>query len=64
MPEPRPFDLEWIRGVTAVAPLESPAEREDLRAWMEDLGSMTSDEAAAYRSELEELEFATAVDGP
>ncbi len=59
--------LAQKRGVTAVALLdqlaEREAEREDLASWMADLGSMTRDEAAAYRSELEDLESATSADG-
>lgn len=59
--------LAQKRGVTTVTLLEAlaerEAEREDLRSWMEDLGSMTSAEAAAYRSEFDELESATVTDG-
>lgn len=59
--------LAQKRGVTAVALLETlaerEAERENLRSWMEDLGSMTDDEAAEYRAEFDEFESATIADG-
>lgn len=59
--------LAQKRGVTAVTLLESlaerEAEREDLRAWMDDLKEMPNGEAAAYRSEFDEWESATITDG-
>lgn len=59
--------LAQKRGVTAVALLEAlaerEAEREDLESWMEDLGAMTDEEAAAYRSEFDSFESSTVTDG-
>lgn len=51
------------RGVTVVSQREIVAEREDLRTRMDDLGSMTENEVAAYRTEFDEFESATVADG-